>query len=365
MGINIELLHLADTHSLCYLYTVQSKSSPDRGYEFSVVTLMDDRQIDFYNSTDGIRTPKQDWLKEMKEIEWEEGTDQLRYDGKQLNNILYKQMKVFRHDESDGHFLQWRIGCEVNSDGSVSVFDAINKYGYDGQTLISYIWALKTWSASVSQAKEMEEEWNSGHGQDAVQRREECVHWLKTYLHYSTASNYLSKPDVYVFVKKSTTESDKLSLTCLATGFYPKDLQLYVRRFHTSLPEHLLTSSGVRPNEDGTYQLRKSVEIQEDQKADFDCHVDHITNSEAIKEDEGCTYCLIGQKKEVIVGVIVGLVVGLVFLVILCCTIFVCRKKCVCVQCKQSCEVVGSSVLGDLVPVFSGVVVFWYQSLVV
>ncbi|KAL7868725.1 hypothetical protein SRHO_G00101090 [Serrasalmus rhombeus] len=91
-----------------------------------------------------------------------------------------------------------------------------------------------------------------------------------------------AKPDVHAFAKKSTTNSGRLTLTCLATGFYPKDVKLNVRKFQTSLPEHLLTSSGVRPNDDGTYQLRKSVEIQEDNTADYDCYVTHSTFEEPI-----------------------------------------------------------------------------------
>ncbi|KAL7868737.1 hypothetical protein SRHO_G00101210 [Serrasalmus rhombeus] len=91
---------VGDKHSLFYLYTIQSRYSTDRVYEFSAVTLLDDRQIDSYSSTDGVRTPKQDWLNEMKDSQWTAGTDKLKYDGQWLNKILDIQMKTFRHDES-------------------------------------------------------------------------------------------------------------------------------------------------------------------------------------------------------------------------------------------------------------------------
>ncbi|KAI4873685.1 hypothetical protein NFI96_001442, partial [Prochilodus magdalenae] len=103
---SVEILEndTTDTHSLRYLYTIQSKSSPDRGYGFSVVTLLDDEQIDSYNSistdTGGTRTPKQEWLRKMKEREWIEGTDKLKYDGQELNQVLESHMKAFRHRES-------------------------------------------------------------------------------------------------------------------------------------------------------------------------------------------------------------------------------------------------------------------------
>ncbi|KAI4893687.1 hypothetical protein NFI96_030391, partial [Prochilodus magdalenae] len=261
-------------HSLYYLYTIQSKSSPDRIYDFSVVTLLDDRQIDFYNSTDGVRTPKQDWLKEMKESIWKTGTDKLKYDGQSLNRLLVLQIMALGHNESDGHTLQWRIGCEggEHSDSSVSVINCINEYGYDGEDLISYKWALKKWTASVSQAKKLKEEWNLRPGDRSC---EACGTWLKIYSRYKTTDIKPSSPGVHVFVKKSKTDSNKLTLTCLVTGFYPKDVVVRLRKFTTSLPEHQLTSSGVRPNEDGTYQLRKSVKIKKVVTAAYSCYASH------------------------------------------------------------------------------------------
>lgn len=87
---------------------------------------------------------------------------------------------------------------------------------------------------------------------------------------------------VHVFTKKALSDPNKLTLTCLATGFYPKDVQVSLRKLKTSLPEHLVTSSGVRPNGDGTYQLRKSVEILKNEETMYDCYVKHITLKEPI-----------------------------------------------------------------------------------
>ena len=97
----------------------------------------------------------------------------------------------------------------------------------------------------------------------------------------------LAQPVVHMLVKKSATDLKKLTLTCLATGFYPKDVVVSLRKSRTSLPEHLLTSSGVRPNEDGTYQLRKSVEIQEDETADYNCYMNHSSITEPVIKQWG------------------------------------------------------------------------------
>uniref|UniRef100_A0A672KBI6 Ig-like domain-containing protein n=1 Tax=Sinocyclocheilus grahami TaxID=75366 RepID=A0A672KBI6_SINGR len=81
-------------------------------------------------------------------------------------------------------------------------------------------------------------------------------------------------PDVHMFARKSSDES-KMKLTCLATGFYAKDVTMTIRKHCTSLPEDEVESTGIRPNHDGTFQLRKSVEINEDGKAEYDCFVSH------------------------------------------------------------------------------------------
>uniref|UniRef100_A0A8B9JL38 Ig-like domain-containing protein n=1 Tax=Astyanax mexicanus TaxID=7994 RepID=A0A8B9JL38_ASTMX len=95
----------------------------------------------------------------------------------------------------------------------------------------------------------------------------------------------LSPPAVYIFANKS------VSLTCLITGFYPKDVKLSVRKFGTSIPEHLIISSGIRPNDDGTYQLRKSVEISGDDPADYDCYVSHSSLTEPVMKKWGNYNC--------------------------------------------------------------------------
>ncbi len=88
-------------------------------------------------------------------------------------------------------------------------------------------------------------------------------------------------PDVHVFVRKSSDES-KLKLTCMATGFYAKDMVMAIRKYSTSLPEYEVESTGIRPNHDGTFQLRKSVDTQEDEEADYDCFVSHKSMKEPV-----------------------------------------------------------------------------------
>ena len=75
------------------------------------------------------------------------------------------------------------------------------------------------------------------------------------------------------------TKSKKLhtiNLHCLATGFYPRQVLLLLKRDERML-DHLdgMQSTGVRPNGDGTYQIMNRVEILRSDSAKFSCEVIH------------------------------------------------------------------------------------------
>ncbi|XP_049328766.1 H-2 class I histocompatibility antigen, Q7 alpha chain-like [Astyanax mexicanus] len=302
-----------DKHSLLYLYTMESKNSDSHLYDCTAVTLLNYRQIDFYNSSsDKPRTAKQNWLKNISESDWKTITEKLQGDRELLNKLLDIQMAEFGHSHSDDHVLQWRHGCEgeQSSDGSLTVLNSINEFGYDGEDLIQFNCTSKTWITPEEEKnrereeeknREREEKWSKINQYTAVEKCLQCEEMLKMYLKYKTTEQYRTTdiagsqtpPVVHMFAKKSVRDSSELILTCLITGFYPKDVKMSLRKFTTSFPEHLITSSEIRPNDDGTYQLRKSVEIQEDDPADYYCYVSHSSLTEpVIKQWDGkCTDC--------------------------------------------------------------------------
>lgn len=94
---------------------------------------------------------------------------------------------------------------------------------------------------------------------------------------YELTSRFLcpAPPEVYVFARNTKVETNVV-LTCLATGFYPKDIILQIKRNSRVLMiEDGVISSGVRPNEDQTYQRRDSVEILRSDLATYTCEVTH------------------------------------------------------------------------------------------
>uniref|UniRef100_A0A3B1K4Z1 Ig-like domain-containing protein n=1 Tax=Astyanax mexicanus TaxID=7994 RepID=A0A3B1K4Z1_ASTMX len=244
------------------------------------------------------------------------------------------------------HVLQWRHGCEgeQSSDGSLTVLNSINEFGYDGEDLIQFNCTSKTWitpeekknrereekknrereekknrEREEEKNREREEKWSKLF--DAVKKCLQCLEMLKMYLKYNTTdiTPKHTPPAVFIFAKKSVRDSSDLTLTCLITGFYPKDVKMSLRKSGTSLPDHLITSSGIRPNHNGTYQLRKSVEIQEDDSGDYSCYVSHSSLPEPeIKRWVGrCTDCPDNAYQSLIIGVVVlGVLAAIYFLIL-------------------------------------------------
>uniref|UniRef100_A0A672L432 Ig-like domain-containing protein n=1 Tax=Sinocyclocheilus grahami TaxID=75366 RepID=A0A672L432_SINGR len=278
---HILLLFAAEKHSLYYIYTALSKPVDLPGiYQFTAMAQLDDIQIDYYNSREQRKIPKQTWMKEkLYEDYWEEGTQSRKSKEHWFNVNIDILMKRMRHSESDLHVFQMRTGCEVERWGSEEKFSkGVYEYGYDGENFLSFDDSGSLQFTQLYQPRvniPFLNQYTKGY------LGKNCVDWLKKFTEYG--ENELrngSPPDVHMFAKRST--SDKIKLTCMVTSFYPKDTVLFIRKYRTSLPEDETESTGIRPNQDGAFQLCKSVEIQENEKANYDCFVAHRTLKEPI-----------------------------------------------------------------------------------
>ncbi|XP_062872169.1 uncharacterized protein LOC134333896 [Trichomycterus rosablanca] len=280
----------AGEHSLFYIYTALSKPLQLPGiYEFIAMGMLDDREIDYYSSEKQIKVPMQPWMQEkMDKDYWEKGTQSRKSKEQWFKVNLDILMDRMNHNKSDLHVFQWRHGCVVkkDADGSVSFVNSVSEYGYDGSDFLSFDGQNLRWIAAVPAAEATKWKWDNTPILNQYTKHyleKECVDWLSKFMGYEEESikNHTSL-DVFIFAKNSVTNPDKLTLTCMATGFYPPDVQMYIRKSGTTLPEHLTASTGIRPNDDGSYQLRKCVDITEEDKALYDCYVTHSTLNEPI-----------------------------------------------------------------------------------
>uniref|UniRef100_A0A8C1X3P9 Ig-like domain-containing protein n=1 Tax=Cyprinus carpio TaxID=7962 RepID=A0A8C1X3P9_CYPCA len=253
-------------------------------YQFTAMGLLDDTQIDYYNSEEQKKIPKQTWMKEKMQADyWEKGTQSRKSKEQWFDVNVVILMKRMRHNESDVHILQMRTGCEVEKQGDEVKFSkGIYEFSYDGENFLSFDDKESQWVAPVAAALPTKRKWDNMPILNQYTKgylEKECVDWLNKFRQYADEElKQGSPPDVHVFARKST--KTKLKLTCMATGFYPGDVMMTIRKYGTSLPEYEVESKGIRPNHDGSYQMRMSVEINKSEEAEYDCFVSHKSMKE-------------------------------------------------------------------------------------
>ncbi|KAL1279109.1 hypothetical protein QQF64_025782 [Cirrhinus molitorella] len=181
----------AEKHSLYFIYTGISKPVNLTGiYQFNAMGLLDDIQIDYYNSEEKRAIPKQQWMKEkMQDDYWERGTQSRKLKEQWFYLSLKTLMGRMGHNESDLHVLQWRYGCEVEQEGGEIKFSkGINEYGYDGEDILSFNIKESQWVASVKAALPTKKKWDNiptlhQYTKDYLEK--ECVDWLNEFREYA------------------------------------------------------------------------------------------------------------------------------------------------------------------------------------
>ncbi|XP_062292296.1 class I histocompatibility antigen, F10 alpha chain-like [Scomber scombrus] len=284
-----------EIHSLKYIYTAFSKPVGLPGiHEFTAMGQLDGRMIDYYDSDKKEKVPKQDWMKERLPAEyWDKGTKSRLRKQQWFNDSIDILKKQMNQTDDDLHVLQWMVGCEgeTGPDGLFTFRRGVYMFNYDDQDFLFFDGANSIWVAANHIAGLTKRKWNESQIlKDYIKLYLEhiCIQWLDNFRTYGKKQlDAASPPDVYVFAKKTRIEAN-LMLTCLATGFYTKDITLNFRRNDRILTkEDGLISSGVRPNEDDTFQRRDSVEILKSDISSFTCEVIHRASNLSVKKDWG------------------------------------------------------------------------------
>uniref|UniRef100_A0A8C9VYJ0 Ig-like domain-containing protein n=1 Tax=Scleropages formosus TaxID=113540 RepID=A0A8C9VYJ0_SCLFO len=87
--------------------------------------------------------------------------------------------------------------------------------------------------------------------------------------------------------------SGKMNIVCLATGFYPRHIKMTLLRDERAVPDEELTAGEVFPNGDGTYQLRRSLALSEEEqrkKHVYTCTVTHLSLDNKLDVRWGMTH---------------------------------------------------------------------------
>ncbi|XP_045082313.1 class I histocompatibility antigen, F10 alpha chain [Coregonus clupeaformis] len=319
-------------YSLNYIYTALSKPVELPGiHEFTAMGLMNNKQIDYYDSVAKKKIPKQDWMREKLPADyWEKGTQSRKSKEQWFKVNVDILMKRMMHNSTDVHILQWKHGCEIDQqpDGTLKFIKGIDQYSYDGDDFLAFDDATMQWVAPVDQALPTKRKWDGVQILNQYTKgylEKECVDWLSKFMEYEEKefSSADSPPKVYAFAKKAQI-AGHVRLTCMATGFYPKDVDMRIKKNGVQLTTHDgVLSTGVLPNDDDTYQIRMSVQIPEADKETYECYVNHDTLKEPIVEKWDGKCCDCGS----VVGGVIAAVISIIVVLILVGVFFVLHRR--------------------------------------
>ncbi|XP_064424770.1 class I histocompatibility antigen, F10 alpha chain-like [Latimeria chalumnae] len=180
------------------------------------------------------------------------------------------------------HTLQHICGCKLQGDATI---DGVMKYGYDGEDFISFDKEKLMWVAAVDQAIPTRNQWNADTAYIQALKayfEGQCNELLSKFIHYGNKTlEQKVRPEVTVYDKPGS-ESKSVSLTCMATGFHPRAVDVsWVRDGNTQMSNAY--TAGILPNEDGTFQIKRTLQIDSEDKRSYACHVDHSSLEEIMK----------------------------------------------------------------------------------
>ncbi|OCT56232.1 hypothetical protein XELAEV_18000448mg [Xenopus laevis] len=276
--VNIEIIVWAEdvggndggSHSLQYYISVTS--APIAGVlRYTITGYLDGLQYGKYNSKIPFVQPLIPSLKaltEHLELQTKYAQEFLEYQKKQVAYFT----SIF-NKTSGGHIYQRKFVCELHEDGTT---DRYQEFAFNGREVVTYDKERLMYVPTTPESRIVTERWNKYEYYDAIKNKlfmeNDCIQHMKLYLPHVMA--YLERK-VPPNVKISSSESESgTKLHCLVYGFYPRDVEVKWIKNETD-EIYSEESAEIRPNPDGTYQIRVSVEVTPEEGATYSCHVDH------------------------------------------------------------------------------------------
>ncbi|KAM9428482.1 major histocompatibility complex class I-related gene protein-like isoform 1-T1 [Salvelinus alpinus] len=270
-----------EEHILEYMYTFFNSS------HYEVVGLLDGEPMDFYSSVLKSPVPKKIWNEKEKSFGNQYWQDSIRSRQKIDKWLLSRaeELKMHMTKNLSGAIVQMRFGCK-NIPERNPVHDEetlFAEFAYDGETTVNFIHNTNKWSPADYAAQLIIDNWNR---KESIKYKisnflnVECYSALDNFLKFelnATRYNNSSDPLIYT-VPRGYLKPGHNNLTCLVTGTYPSSspIEMNLFRNNVNLTEmEGVRSSGVRPNEDNTYQLRKTVMINASESEVYQCVVNH------------------------------------------------------------------------------------------
>ncbi|XP_032364981.1 RLA class I histocompatibility antigen, alpha chain 11/11 [Etheostoma spectabile] len=196
-------------------------------------------------------------------------------------------------------------------------------YSYDGNDFLSFDDSNSVWVAPTDAAVQTKRKWDEVQVLKEYTKgylENECIDWLEKFVNYGQKQlQQAIPPKVHLFTRNTKVDAN-IRLTCLATGFLPKEITLRMKRNGRILTrQDGVESSGVRPNGDGTFQRRDGVEILRSDLSTYTCEVIHQASNLHVEEEwdhkvPDLSGGIIGGAIGAVIGILVAVAVMLVVL---------------------------------------------------
>ncbi|XP_064407855.1 class I histocompatibility antigen, F10 alpha chain isoform X2 [Latimeria chalumnae] len=242
------------------------------------VDMVDDVQTAYYDDMISRHVLKQPWMEELGRVEdpnsWASKATEFLLGNKEFNKGVIGRLKKETNHSSGVFIYQQMHGCELNDDETTTV---LWKTSFQGEDFSSFDGDRNLYTPAAGKAQirskvcPVDEAWDSYFSEDWKQ---ECIEGLKKYLLYGKETlERKVAPEVRVY-DRPDLERNLTTLTYMATGFYPRAVDMtWVRDGETQMDN--AHTDGILPNEDETYQIRKTIEIDLEDKHSYTCWVDH------------------------------------------------------------------------------------------
>nr|XP_055048485.1 major histocompatibility complex class I-related gene protein-like [Misgurnus anguillicaudatus]XP_055048486.1 major histocompatibility complex class I-related gene protein-like [Misgurnus anguillicaudatus] len=182
-------------------------------------------------------------------------------------------------NKTDGLVFQKLVLCELKDNGEPG--QMITRYAFQGSTIdeLQYLDKRFTYDGTTNDTVQV----LKMHLDISKWRHENvyypvCIKILKGYL--KTRGNQVNRK---VKPRVRLLQTDLFSgsrVSCLATGFYPRHINLTLFRDGQPVSDDEITGGDLLPNDDGTYQMRKILEISEEEKKEkhkYTCTATHLS----------------------------------------------------------------------------------------
>ncbi|XP_076735238.1 class I histocompatibility antigen, F10 alpha chain-like [Maylandia zebra] len=245
----------AVTHSLKYFYTAsyQVPNFP----EFVTVGMVDDVQIEYYDSVTEKLVPTQDWVNDAVDLQYWDKETQISINNQRTYKASIENIKQRFNQTGGVHILQEMYGCEW--DDETGEMNGYRQFGYDGEDFISFDLKKATWIAPVQQAHTTQTRWDSDKATNTRGKNyltQECPEWLKKYVNYGRSSLMRTVvPKVSLLQKTSSSP-----VTCHATGFYPNRVEMVWKKDGVEFHEGV-NKGEILTNNDGTFQMSVDLDV--------------------------------------------------------------------------------------------------------